>query len=170
LGSFTRASGDNVPGQRRDLSSDVALPGTAPASPPASFPPIEVAAGVIFRHDRLLITQRRAGDHLGGLWEFPGGKREPGETYEACLARELEEELGVRVRVGEGLSSVTHQYPAKIVHLRFFRCTLERGEPEPLGCAALAWITREELSRYAFPEADVPLVKLLNERLDLWKG
>src|SRR5262245_15313555 len=79
---------------------------------------IEVAAGVVFRDGQVLITQRRPGDHLGGLWEFPGGKREPGETFEVCLQRELKEELGIEVDVGEWLDSVTHAYPEKTVHLR----------------------------------------------------
>ena len=87
---------------------------------------IEVAAGVIFRDSRVLITQRRKDDHLGGLWEFPGGKREPSESYEDCLRRELREELGIEVEVGEVLASLTHAYPDKTVHLEFFRCAWRR--------------------------------------------
>src|SRR5512134_3411193 len=65
-----------------------------------SSPSVEVSAGLIFRAGKLLITQRHADSHLGGLWEFPGGKREPGETFEECLTRELQEELGIQVEVG----------------------------------------------------------------------
>src|SRR5947209_16154187 len=83
---------------------------------------IEVAAGLVFRDGKLLITQRRADAHLGGLWEFPGGKREQDETFEECLRRELREELGVEVIVGELFESVTHAYPEKTVQLKFFRC------------------------------------------------
>ncbi len=86
------------------------------------MPPIEVAAGLVFRGGKLLLTQRHPEAHLGGLWEFPGGKREPGETFEQCLARELEEELGIEVTVGELIESITHVYPERTVHLRFFRC------------------------------------------------
>src|SRR5688572_28642835 len=74
---------------------------------------IQVSAGLIFRSGQLLITQRHADAHLGGLWEFPGGKREPGESFEQCLARELKEELGIEVVVGELFESVTHAYPEK---------------------------------------------------------
>src|SRR6185369_202540 len=100
-------------------------PGCGLESPVSSFMPrnaIEVAAGVVFRDGRVLITQRRPGGHLGGLWEFPGGKRESGETFARCLRRELMEELGIEAEVGECLGSVTHRYPGKTVRLKFYRC------------------------------------------------
>ena len=83
---------------------------------------IDVSAGLIFREGKLLITQRHVDSHLGGLWEFPGGKRERDESFEACLVRELREELGIEVTVGELVESLTHAYPEKPVHLRFYRC------------------------------------------------
>jgi len=122
---------------------------------------VEVAAGLVFRAGRLLITQRPAGSHLAGLWEFPGGKRETGETWEVCLVRELREELGVEVHVGRLLSELTHEYPGKRVHLKFFVCRLDSGEPRPLGCAALAWVSAGELSAYEFPPADAQLLAAL---------
>lgn len=146
-------------------ATDSSLSNAAQSLNPA---PIEVAAGLIFRDGRLLITQRRPGDHLEGLWEFPGGKREPGETFENCLQRELREELGIEVDVGETLASVTHSYPEKTVHLRFFRCVCQTGEPLPLGCHALVWITPTDLDRYAFPAADAQLLQLLAARAELW--
>src|SRR5579864_724450 len=94
---------------------------------------IEVSAGLVFRGGKLLITQRHADSHLGGLWEFPGGKREANETFEECLVRELREELGIEVEVGELLESLTHSYPEKTVALKFFRCELKQHEPQPLG-------------------------------------
>jgi 8-oxo-dGTP diphosphatase len=124
-------------------------------------PVIEVSAGLVFRDGRLLITQRPVGSHLAGLWEFPGGKREPGETWEACLERELAEELGVRVSVGRLFEEVVHDYPGKRVHLRFFVCRLVAGEPAPIGCAAMAWVTAGELGRYEFPPADAHLLAAL---------
>src|SRR6266699_853251 len=78
--------------------------------------PVDVAAGLIFRDGKLLITRRHADAHLGGLWEFPGGKRESDETFEECLARELREELGIEVVVGQLVESLTHKYPEKAVY------------------------------------------------------
>jgi mutator protein MutT len=130
---------------------------------------IEVAAGLVFRGGRLLITQRPPGGHLSGLWEFPGGKREAGESFEECLHRELREELGIEVKVGELVESITHQYPGKAVHLRFFRCVWLANEPLPLGCAALAWIGRADLERYEFPAADSRLLDMLRESNGLWQ-
>lgn len=129
---------------------------------------IEVAAGLVFRHGRLLLTQRRTGDHLGGLWEFPGGKREPGEDFPACLRRELLEELGIGVEVGPCLERVRHEYPDKAVYLEFFRCRLIKGEPQALGCQTIAWVTPQELFRYEFPAADARLLDRLTTETDLW--
>lgn len=129
---------------------------------------VEVAAGLVFRSGRLLITQRHAGSHLGGLWEFPGGKREPGETYEACLARELREELGIEVEVGRLIEELVHEYPEKTVRLRFFQCLWREKEPTPIDCAALAWITADELSQYAFPAADARLLERLQREREWW--
>src|SRR5215472_18080299 len=108
---------------------------------------IDVAAALIFRDGKLLIAQRYHDAHLGGLWEFPGGKREPNEAFEPCLVRELQEELGIEVAVGELIESLTHAYSEKTVHLKFFRCCWLKGEPRPLGCNAFKWVTPEELSR-----------------------
>jgi len=131
---------------------------------------IEVSAGLIFRPGQLLITQRHAGAHLGGLWEFPGGKREPGETFEHCLTRELREELGVEVSVGELFESVTHAYGDKTVHLKFFLCQLSAGEPQPLDCAAVKWVSREELAAHAFPAADAQLLSRLAADPGPWQS
>lgn len=129
---------------------------------------IDVAAGLVFRAGKLLITQRRPGDHLGGLWEFPGGKREPNETFEHCLIRELREELGIEVTVGRQIEEITHAYPEKTVRLRFFHCTLQAGEPQPIHCHALAWVTRQTLSTYEFPAADAQLINRLQTDPELW--
>jgi 8-oxo-dGTP diphosphatase len=136
-----------------------------PAAPPA----LEVAAGLVFRAGRLLIAQRPPGKHLAGLWEFPGGKREPGETWEACLRRELREELGVEVAVGALFEEVTYDYPGRRMRLRFHLGRLAAGEPRPLGCAAVAWVTRDELAGYEFPPADARLLVRLKERTSLWE-
>jgi len=129
---------------------------------------IDVAAGLVFHRGQLLITQRRPGDHLGGLWEFPGGKLECDETFEHCLARELREELGIEVAVGKQIEEITHAYPEKTVRLRFFHGTLLSGEPAPIHCHALAWVTRETLDTYNFPAADAKLIERLQNEPAFW--
>lgn len=130
---------------------------------------IEVAAGLIFRDGKLLITQRHADAHLGGLWEFPGGKREPDETFEQCLRRELHEELGCDVEVLELVESITHAYPEKTVHLRFHRCRWLAHEPQAIDCAAIRWVDREELGSFSFPAADAKLLNHLRQAEELWQ-
>lgn len=125
---------------------------------------IPVAAALIFRNERLLITRRPEGKHLAGLWEFPGGKLEAGESWSTGLQRELREELGTEVFVGELFEEVTHRYPGKTVQLRFFICGWHRGEPQPLECAAIAWVTAGELAHYEFPPADAQLIQRLQAR------
>jgi len=119
---------------------------------------------LIFRAGKLLITQRRQQDHLGGLWEFPGGKRESGETFEQCLVREIREELGVEISVGGLFAEITHDYPEKSVHLKFFRCKLVAGEPQPLDCAAWRWVDKSELTGFDFPAADAQLLVQLKKQ------
>jgi mutator protein MutT len=126
---------------------------------------VEVSAALIFHGGKLLITQRHPDSHLGGLWEFPGGKREPGETFESALVREIREELGVEIAVGELFEEIAHDYPEKSVHLKFFLCRLLSGEPQPLDCAAVKWIERPELMTHDFPAADARLLENL-ARLD----
>jgi 8-oxo-dGTP diphosphatase len=129
---------------------------------------IDVAAALVFREGKLLITQRCPEAHLGGLWEFPGGKREDGETFEICLARELREELGIEVEVGPLFESITHDYPEKSVHLRFFKCRWRDREPQAIGCSAFAWVTPLGLNDYAFPAADARILQMLSNTSDLW--
>jgi mutator protein MutT len=130
---------------------------------------VEVSAGLIFRDGKLLITQRQAGSHLGGLWEFPGGKREPEESFEECLVRELREELGVEVSVGELVEDLTHAYAEKTVRLKFFLCRLVSGEPQPLDCAAVKWVDRAGLASHEFPAADARLLERLRATEPLWQ-
>jgi mutator protein MutT len=131
---------------------------------------IEVAAGLVFRNGKLLITQRHAGAHLGGLWEFPGGKLEGNETFEQCLVRELREELGIEVDVGEVLESLTHTYPEKTVILKFFRCRLKQNEPRAIDCLDFKWVRAVELRNYEFPAADARLLQKLEGSPELWES
>ncbi|MEP6663697.1 MAG: (deoxy)nucleoside triphosphate pyrophosphohydrolase [Verrucomicrobiota bacterium] len=131
---------------------------------------IEVSAGLVFRNGLLLITKRKDDVHLGGLWEFPGGKRERDESDEDCLRRELREELGIEVEIKELVESLRHDYPEKTVHLKFFRCTWLRHEPKPMGCADMAWVDAAALDDYTFPEADFQLLKTLRREPELWKN
>ncbi|MBH0200596.1 MAG: (deoxy)nucleoside triphosphate pyrophosphohydrolase [Nitrospira sp.] len=122
---------------------------------------IEVAAGLI-RHDgRYLIARRKAGVHLAGFWEFPGGKRETDESLVECLQRELFEELGVRVDLPIPYRIVRHDYPEKIVELHFFRCAIEEGKPVPVDCEEIRWVLPEELTQFEFPQADQVIIEAL---------
>jgi mutator protein MutT len=131
---------------------------------------VEVSAALIFQHGKILLTQRQPGVHLAGLWEFPGGKREPLESFEQCLVREIREELGVAIAVDRLFDSVRHDYPEKSVLLKFFICRLAAGDPRPLECAQLAWVGRDELTSYSFPAADVQLLEKLRHSVTVWQS
>jgi len=133
----------------------------AAMTPPAS--PVDVLAAVIERDGRFLLTRRPEGTHLAGRWEFPGGKCEPGESPAHCLRREISEELGVGADVGEEIMTTEHAYPDRTVRLQFRRCRIQ-GEPRPRLGQELRWITREEMGRLEFPEADRALIEMLVDR------
>jgi 8-oxo-dGTP diphosphatase len=123
---------------------------------------IHVLAAVITdARGRILLARRTEGRDLAGCWEFPGGKREPGETPEATLTRELQEELGIDVEVGEHVISVPQQYPDKRLRLDVRRLASWKGTPRGHEGQALAWVTPDKLTRYAMPPADRPVVAAL---------
>ena len=126
------------------------------------MPPIIVTAAVVEREGRFFVTRRQDGTHLEGYWEFPGGKCEPGETDEACLTREMREELGVDVRVGGLLLSVAHAYPDRVVELHFYACEMS-GAPRPLLGQEMRWVAREDLRTLQFPPADAELIDLVTQ-------
>ena len=119
-----------------------------------------VTAAVVERSGAYLVTRRLRGTHLEGLWEFPGGKCEDGETYEGCLLRELREELGCDAVVGAKLLEVAHGYPERTVELHFFRCELN-GEPRSLLGQEIRWVSGTELRTLDFPPADEELIQML---------
>lgn len=123
--------------------------------------PIQVSAALIHREGRYLIARRKAEAHLGGFWEFPGGKREPGESLQDCLRRELREELGIKITSPESFKVIRHAYPEKTVELHFFLCSIASGEATPLGCDEVRWATPQEMGALQFPPADQPLIEAL---------
>jgi len=120
-----------------------------------------VAAVITDPRGRILLARRGDGRDLAGLWEFPGGKREPGETSEAALIRELQEELAITVQVGAPLIEVPQQYPDKRLRLDVRQVSAWSGTPRGLEGQALAWVVPEKLSRYPMPPADRPVVAAL---------
>ena len=133
-------------------------------TPRRPLPHVDVTAGVIWKNGRLLITRRPPKGLLGGLWEFPGGKRERGETLGQCLAREIREELGIRVVVGRHLVSVNHAYSHFKITLHVFHCRFLSGRVRCLsGCDAARWISVKSIGRYALPGADRKAIELLKE-------
>jgi len=126
---------------------------------------VEVAAGLVRdERGRYLITQRRRGSHLEGLWEFPGGKVEAGETPAACLRRELTEELSATFMVGQLVETVRWEYPDRTIVLHFFECRLDAGEIAPREQQAMQWVEPARLADYDFPPADRELIARLSGR------
>ncbi len=123
--------------------------------------PVVVLAAVIERDGRFLLTRRLRDTHLGGLWEFPGGKCDEGETHEACLARELLEELGALATIGDEILSTEHAYPDRTVRLHFRHAALI-DEPQAMLGQEMRWVARDELRTLEFPEADRALIDLLS--------
>jgi 8-oxo-dGTP diphosphatase len=121
---------------------------------------IVVAAAVIERDGRFLITRRQKGVHLEGLWEFPGGKCDLGESLDVCLARELREELDVDATVGAEIFTTTHAYPERSVELHFLRCEVN-GDLRPLLGQEMRWVGRADLDSLEFPPADTELIAML---------
>jgi mutator protein MutT len=119
-----------------------------------------VAAAVIERDGRFLVTRRPDGVHLAGFWEFPGGKCNPGEAIGACMAREIREELAVDIEVGDEILRHSHRYDDREVELHFLRC-VPRGEPTPVLGQEMRWVSRDELAALAFPPADAELIRIL---------
>ncbi|MBZ0282219.1 MAG: A/G-specific adenine glycosylase [Anaerolineae bacterium] len=131
----------------------------------AAVPHYHVAAGMIWNDDgQLLIAQRPLEGLLGGLWEFPGGKQEADETLPECLNRELQEELGITVEVGELFCVVQHAFTHFKITLHAFTCRYAEGQPQAIGVRDWAWVLPEQLDQYSFGKADREVIRALEER------
>ncbi len=125
------------------------------------LPHHEIGVGVIWKGGKILIAQRPAEKLLGGLWEFPGGHRQNNESLEACVRREVKEELGVWVKVGEKIATIAHAYSHFRITLHVFHCRWVSGRPRALGCTTWKWVTPRELDDYAFPKANRKVIAML---------
>lgn len=126
------------------------------------LPLVRGAIALIQRDGRYLISRRPANSHLGGYWEFPGGKRRGRESGEACLRREAQEELGVRIWVGRRMASLRFAYPDRRVELAVFRAAIPDGQPAPKASARLRWVVPAQLGRLRFPPANRALIARLS--------
>ena len=118
----------------------------------------DVAIAVIVADGRVLICKRPEGGSFAGYWEFPGGKREPAETVEGCLVREVAEELAIDVQPRLGLQTIDHDYPAGRIRLHPYLCAWIGGQLRPLACQEARWVDPRELPRYRFPPANDSLI------------
>ena len=121
----------------------------------------EVVAALIWKGNQFMICQRPAHKTRGLLWEFVGGKVEPGERKKQALVRECREELAVTVQVGEVFMEVTHEYPDLTVHLTLFHASIQEGTPQLLEHNDIRWITVEEINQYHFCPADEVILEKL---------
>jgi 8-oxo-dGTP diphosphatase len=122
---------------------------------------IEVACGIIFHEEKILLARRKKGKIMAGKWEFPGGKIEPGESAEAAVTRELHEELGMNVRDLKFIGSTTHPYPDFTVQLHGVQCTFVSATYTLIDHDLYAWVTKEELLKYDLSEADKRFIDFL---------
>ncbi|MBD1913289.1 MULTISPECIES: A/G-specific adenine glycosylase [unclassified Leptolyngbya] len=130
----------------------------------APVPHKAIGVAVIWDADgQILIDRRRQEGLLGGLWEFPGGKIEPGETIQDCIRREIREELGIEVVVGDSLITIDHAYSHFRVTLNVHHCHYLSGEPQPLECDEVRWVRPEDLEQYPFPAANVQIIEAIHQ-------
>jgi mutator protein MutT len=132
------------------------------------LPQKRIGVAVIWNDaSRILIDRRKAGGAMGGLWEFPGGKIEAGETEIDCIRREIKEELDIEIAVGDLLIEITHDYPTFQVTLIVHHCQYRSGTPQPIECDEIRWVEPHELWQYEFPAANVQIIEaILNGNYD----
>jgi 8-oxo-dGTP diphosphatase len=124
---------------------------------------IDVTAAILIENGRVLIARRRPGASQAGMWEFPGGKVRPGESPAQCLKREIQEELGIEIAVGEFFGESVYAYEDKTIRLLAYRVRAEGGEMSRNDHAELAWVAIADLGRYRFCPADVPFTEKLRK-------
>jgi A/G-specific adenine glycosylase len=128
-----------------------------------ALPHYTIVVGVVYKGDKILIDKRRQNALLGGLWEFPGGKKKSGESFKAAVTREVNEETGIEVTVGKRLCIVKHTYSHFKITLHAYLCEYESGTAKPLGCDAVKWIGLTYLNKYPFPAANLKIIKELRD-------
>ena len=125
-------------------------------------PHLNVAAGVIWRRGKILIAKRPQGYPLEGLWEFPGGKQEKGETLKDCLEREIAEELGIKIDIEGALMTVYHEYDSRSVSLHVYNCSHVGGEARALEGQEIRWVYPDELETFTFPPPDIKVIEFIS--------
>ncbi len=130
----------------------------------ASIPHKVIGVAVICNQNQQILIARRlpTGPH-GGLWEFPGGKLEPGETLVECIHREIREELGIEVAITQPLVTINHTYSDLQVTLHVYLCRHQAGQPQPLESAEVRWVDRKDLEQYNFPEANQQIIQSIQK-------
>ena len=113
---------------------------------------------------KILIDRRKLEGEMGGLWEFPGGKIEANETVKGCIKREIKEELGIEINVGDRLTTITHTYKTFKVTLYVHNCQHLSGEPQPLESTEIHWVEPSQMNQYQFPQANQKIINLLQKR------
>ncbi len=129
-----------------------------------TLPYKQIGVAVIWNQTgQILIDRRKASGTMGGLWEFPGGKIEPGETVEECIIREIREELAIEIKVGEQLISIDHTYPTFHLTLTVHHCQYVSGVPQPIESEEIRWVSVADLANYQFPAANIAIITALKK-------
>jgi len=129
----------------------------------APLPHYTIVVGIVFKDGKILIDKRRQNALLGGLWEFPGGKKKKNESFKAAVAREVKEETGININVGKKLCIVKHTYSHFKITLHAYLCEYKSGTAKPLGCDTVKWVSPNDLKKYAFPTANIRIIQVLKK-------
>ncbi len=137
---------------------------TSPTPDASSLPHKIIGVAIIWNQEgQILIDRRLPGGSSGGLWEFPGGKLEPGETIEECITREIKEELAIEISIEQHFRSIDHAYKESRFTLHFYHCRYLRGIPQALESEEIRWVTLAEMAQFSFPAANLEIIQALKE-------